>query len=185
MDHPSDEAIARLVQQGNTEAYGELVDRYEQKMLRYAKKFLFSHEDAQDLVQDVFIKAYTNMQSFDADRSFSSWLYRIAHNTYVNALAKKTRTPLLTRFDFDALLPMLRAPTQPDTELDKKEMRQALDACIEQIGLKYREVLVLYYFEELSYKDIAEVLHIPISTVGVRLSRGKRQLKKLYQQTYE
>ncbi|HBF67620.1 MAG TPA: RNA polymerase sigma factor SigW [Candidatus Magasanikbacteria bacterium] len=178
-NHERDEAIAQKVQKGDQEAFGVLVDRYLPKMTRYAKKFLFSHDDAQDVVQEVFIKAYTNIQSFDTNRAFSSWIYRIAHNEYINALAKKKHISLIT-LNLDTLFPTLRSSTQPDIDLNKKEMERALNASLKHLPVKYREPLVLYYFEDLDYQHIADVLHLPVSTVGVRLSRGKALLKKYY-----
>ena len=88
MTEQTDEQIAQAVQKGDSSAFGLLVERYEPKLLRYAKKFLFDYEDGKDIVQEVFIKAYSNIQSFDSGRSFSSWIYRIAHNEFINAIRK-------------------------------------------------------------------------------------------------
>ena len=85
-----DEEIARRVQEGDIESFGLLVGRYEAKITRYAGKFLLNGEDDKDLAQEVFIKAYVNIQSFDANRKFSSWLYRIAHNEFINAIRKRS-----------------------------------------------------------------------------------------------
>ena len=85
----TDEEIAAAVQGGDSEAFGLLVQRYEQKLLRYGSKFLISGEDPKDLLQDIFIKAYANIQSFDARRVFSPWMYRIAHNEFINAGKKR------------------------------------------------------------------------------------------------
>src|SRR3954463_6498094 len=85
----TDEQVALAVQAGASNRFGELVERYEAKLLRYARKFLLDPDDAQDIVQDIFIKAYENLQSFDVSRRFSPWIYRIAHNEFVNALKKR------------------------------------------------------------------------------------------------
>ena len=84
----TDEEIVELIQSGQTDLFGVIVDRYEDKMKRYSRKFLLNQDDINDIVQDVFIKAYTNIQSVDIKRKFSSWLYRIAHNHLVNYLRK-------------------------------------------------------------------------------------------------
>lgn len=178
MPEKTDEEIARKVQLGNAEAFGFLIERYEPKIIRYARKFIFNGEDAKDLVQEAFIKAYTNIQGFDADRSFSSWMYRIAHNEFINAIKKKSRMPVFT-FDFDTVFPQPVAEETADNEMNKKELREMLDKCLEKLDPKYREPLILYYFEEMDYKEIAEILEVPISTVGVRLQRGKINLKKI------
>jgi len=179
IDQPTetDEAIAIRVQKGDIDAFGILIARYEQKMNRYAKRFLFDSEESKDLIQDLFIKAYVNIQSFDAERRFSPWIYRIAHNVLINAGKKKSRS-LLSSFDPDLLLPMHAEAETPETEAVKKEVRAMLDKGLAKISPKYREPLVLHYFEELGYQEIADVLQIPISTVGVRLKRGREALKK-------
>jgi RNA polymerase sigma-70 factor (ECF subfamily) len=180
MTELTDEQIAIAVKQGDSQAFGVLVERFEPKLLRYARKFLFDYEDGKDMVQEVFIKAYTNIQSFDADRSFSSWIYRVAHNEFINAIRKKGREPL-SFFDPDTLFPHPTAPTQADDELKKSEVKQMVEKCLEKLDPKYREPLVLYYFEDMGYKQISEIMHIPISTAAIRLKRGKVSLQKIYE----
>jgi len=184
MTHPKqqspDEDIAKKVQSGGIEFFGVLVKRYEAKMMRYARKFLFGYEDAEDLVQNVFIKAFVNIQSFDISLKFSSWLYRIAHNEFINALKKKKREPV-SFFSIDTLLPSFVSEETADKDALKRETKELVDRYLNKLKPKYRELLVLYYFEELSYKEIADVLHIPISTVGIRLKRGREIIKKEYE----
>src|ERR1700727_2292342 len=91
MPEQTDEEIAVLVQNGDAEAFRVIMERYEPKMTRYAKRFLFGADDAKDLLQEVFIKTYVNIKSFDPERRFSPWIYRIAHNEFVNALKKKKK----------------------------------------------------------------------------------------------
>lgn len=174
----ADEDIARMVQSGKTEFFGLLIKRYENKMMRYARKFLLGHEDAEDLVQEVFLKAYVNIQSFDVSRKFSSWLYRIAHNEFINAIKKKRREPI-PFFNIDILLPTFVSEETADREANKREMREMIDRCLKELSPKYRELFILYYFEQLNYREIADILRIPISTVGVRLKRGREIIKKI------
>jgi len=178
MTADADEEIALRVQEGSKEAFGELVDRYGDKLSRYARKFLFGGDDIEDLVQEVFIKAYSNIQSFDVSRKFSSWIYRIAHNEFINAGKKRQRANVFS-FDLDVILPQFTAKETADSEAERREMREMLDSSLAALDEKYREPLVLYFFEDLDYKDIADVLHVPISTVGVRLARGKSILRRL------
>ncbi len=174
----TDEEIAARVQRGDIDSFGMLMERYQQKMARYARKFLFEGEDIDDLVQDTFIKAYANIKSFDTSRKFSSWLYRIAHNEFINAIKKKTRSRLMA-IDFDTVLPHLHAKETADSDIHREELQLMLDSSMAKLKPKYREPLVLYYIEEMDYKEIADVLKIPVSTVGIRLKRGKEQLKRL------
>jgi RNA polymerase sigma-70 factor (ECF subfamily) len=177
MPELTDEEIASRVQKGDTEAFGVLVERYGPKLVRYARTFLFGTQDAEDLVQDTFIKAYSNINSFDATRKFSSWIYRIAHNEFVNALKKRARRPIVS-IDTDAFLPQLVSPGAPEKDYDEHLLREGLRDSLGQLAPKYREILALFYFDELDYKEIADILHIPISTVGVRIHRAKAALKK-------
>jgi len=174
----TDEEIAQLVQKGEVEPFGILVERYEAKIKRYAHKFLFNYDEADDVVQEVLIKAYTNIQSFDPQKRFSPWLYRIAHNEFINAIKKQGREPL-PFFDPDVLFPHPLAKQQTDDETNANDLREMLDKCLNKLKSKYREPLVLCYYEELSYKEIADILHIPQSTVGIRLKRGKQMIKNM------
>lgn len=176
MNEKTDEGIALQVQKGDSESFGILVERYQAKLLRYGRKFLPNRYDIEDLVQDIFLKAYKNIQSFDPEMNFSPWIYRIAHNEFVNAIQKIKRMPLLT-FDFDEFLPYLFAKETADQETNEKDVKAMLDKYLNMIDSKYREPLILYYLEEMSYQEISEILHIPVSTVGVRLKRGRALLK--------
>lgn len=167
------------VQRGDTESFEILVERYEAKMLRYARKFLFGYADAEDLVQEVFMKAYANLQGFDTGRKFSAWLYRVAHNQFINAIKKRGREPLWF-FDPDTLFPHPTVSQPADYEIDPERTKVLLERCLAGLDPKYREPLVLYYYEEMGYQKIAEVMHVPVSTVGIRLKRGRRILAKLW-----
>jgi RNA polymerase sigma-70 factor (ECF subfamily) len=179
LNDQTDEAIALKVQTGDTQQFGFLVERYEPKMMRYAKKFLFAYHDSEDLVQDVFLKAYSNIQGYDANRKFSSWLYRIAHNVFIDAIRKKGKEPL-PFFDPDTIFPHPVAKDDPVKELSDREMKDSLTKCLDQLDPKYREILILFYFEDMDYESISEVIQIPKSTVGIRLKRGKAKLGEMY-----
>lgn len=176
----TDEGIAKRVQGGDQDAFGTLIERFEEKMRRYAHRFLSKEEDCEDAVQEVFMKAYMHIQSFDANQRFSPWIYRIAHNQYANILRKKSRDPLVF-VDFDTFLPHHRAEEETDRSALLRESKEAVEAALASLPPKYREPLVLYFFEELDYKTIAEVMHIPVGTVGVRIRRGKEQLQTYLQ----
>jgi len=181
MSSKTDGEIALEVQKGDVDAFGVLIERYESKLARYGKKFLFNSDDSKDLLQEIFIKAYMNIKSFDVTREFSPWIYRIAHNEFINAIRKRNSFPVFS-FDFDTLLPHLISKESADKKYNEQEIREALNGSLEKIDLKYREPLVLYYFEEMDYQKISEILKIPVSTVGVRLSRGKAMLRKIIEE---
>lgn len=174
----TDEEIAIQVQKGDASSFGLLMERYGPKLTRYGRKFLIDGEDIKDLLQDVFIKAYTNMQGFDASRKFSPWIYRIAHNEFVNTIKKRSGRMTFSLSDFDTLLPHPVAKEDVESDAERRELRALLEGGLTMLDPKYREPLVLYYFEDMDYRAIAEVLHLPVSTVGIRLQRGKAMLAK-------
>ncbi len=174
----TDEEIVRLIQTSSFEFFDVLIKRYETKMGRYARKFLSDNEDISDVLQDIFIKSYRNIQSFDVKRKFSSWLYRIAHNELVNALKKKKKKTL-PLFNLDIFLPQHLYDNSLNQQIDLKDIQETIDKCLDKLELKYREPLILYYFEGMNYKEIADVMQIPISTVGVRIKRAKEIMRPI------
>lgn len=178
---PSDEDLVALVQRGDSERFGTLMSRYEPKLMRYGSRFLAQGDDIREIVQDVFIKTYQDIQSFDTSQKFSPWIYRIAHNAFANELRRKSRSPVRLP-DFDLLLSHSPAVELADSESEHASLVRMVEMGLERISPNYREVLVLYFMEELSYKEIADVLHVPINTVGVRLARAKAALKSSYKE---
>lgn len=184
----TDEALALLVQSDDKaageHAFGTLMQRYEPKLSRYGKRFLFDSANIEDAVQDIFIKTYQNIQSFDATRRFSPWIYRIAHNVFVNTLRAASKGPVAV-FDFDALLAHQVYEDPAEAEKEMEEMLVLLKAGLDVIAPAYREILILHYLEELSYQEIADVLQVPMGTVGVRLHRARAALKQHISQTQQ
>lgn len=174
----SDEMLAQRVQEGHKEDFGILMERYQAKLFRYGKKFITGHDNIEDVVQDVFIKTYQHIKSFDTSQKFSSWIYRIAHNTYVNAVKKQSREPLYL-FDFDLILGHTIVENPAEKEQEQEEIRLLVEKGLDMLPSRYREIIVLYYMEELSYKEIADILQVPVGTVGIRLKRAKDKLKNI------
>lgn len=175
-DQKSDEELASMVQQNKLDAFEILVQRYEKKLFRYAKKFIFNYQNIEDAVQGAFIKAYENIQSFNTSKKFSSWIYRIAHNHFINMIKKKK--PFLF-FDPDVIF-TFSFKNNVEKEVIKAEEKEEIEKCLNQLNVKYREVIFFYYFEDKSYEEISEILTIPVSTVGVRLGRARKKIKDIY-----
>lgn len=175
----SDEKLVELIRQKDKEKYREIVKRYQERLLRYANYLLNNQQEAEDVVQEAFIKAYIGLFRFDTKRKFSSWIYRIVHNEAVNLIRKKKREISLDKNDFWANL----IPGKVDIELDfeKKELKKLVKKSISSLSVKYREPMALFFLESKSYKEISDILRLPIGTVSIRLSRGKLLLKKVYQ----
>ncbi len=175
----SDEKLVMSIQKGDESAFAALMDRYTDKLLRYGKRILPFEHNIEDVVQDVFITVYRNINDFDAARQFSPWIYRIAHNAFVDVVRKNSKGPLYV-FDFDRVVPH---PVYEDPiilEKEQEEIRVLLEKGMRELSAEYREIIDLYYFESFSYKEIADILHVPIGTVGIRLSRAKAALKKKF-----
>ena len=172
----SDEVLAGLIAGGDERSFAMLMDRYQAKLMRYGRKFLPNVDEIEDVVQDVFIKTYQNIKGFDPARSFAPWIYRIAHNVFVNALRDRARDPLLF-VDYDALM-LHPDPHDGESAREREEVRTLVEQGIEKLSPTYREVIILYYLEELGYQEIADVLHVPVGTVGVRLQRARGALRK-------
>lgn len=175
----SDEAIVKNIQSGETDSFGLLIERYEGKIKRYGLKFLNNQDDLEDVLQTVFLKAFENIKSFDAKRRFSPWLYRIAHNEFVNHLKKRKFLPL---FEFDSFLPAFGIKNERESkenELDRKKEQAKIDQCLTSLTAKQKEPLILYYYQNLSYQEIAEIMQVPVSTVGVRIKRAKEKVRQI------
>lgn len=180
----TDEAIVSRIQQGYANEIGTLIDRYESKLKRYLEKNIRTREDITDILQDVFVKTYTNIHRFDIQQRFSPWIYRIAHNEMVNYIKKKKSLPF-SWFEPDVLIPFLQESTDESVLLksDRAYEKERIEKILDKIPPAQREILTLYFYEELSYKEISDVLRIPIATVGVRLTRAKKQVEQLLQTT--
>lgn len=177
----TDEVLAAEVQGNNDAAFGVLIERYQGRLLRYGRKFLADNDHIEDIVQEVFLKTYQNIRGFDTDRKFSPWVYRIAHNAFVNAIRKKQREPVIS-VDFDIFTDHPQEHYDPADEEDRKAMQLSVETGLDALSPIYKEILILYYIEEMSYQEIADILHVPLGTVSVRLRRGREALKKQIQE---
>lgn len=162
--------------------YGHLVARYEAPLDRYIRRLgVFTHEDRQDVLQEIFIKAYRNLNSFNRSLKFSSWLYRIAHNEAISWYRKRSVRPEGHLVDDGETVLMFTeaAELQPDAASKARLNSQALETALEQLPEKYREILILRFFEHKEYDEISDILRIPVGTVGTLIHRGKARLEKL------
>jgi RNA polymerase sigma-70 factor (ECF subfamily) len=176
----SDEAIAARVQSGDVEAFGLLAERYRLKLIRYGNKILFNQSEVEDTVQEIFLKGYRYIQSFDTGQKFSPWIYRIAHNEFVNLGKKRTRE-LLDFFDPETFFPHLGLKDMAE-EKTVENIREMLGECMDKLDLKYREPLALHYLEGFGYKEVGQILKIPTGTVSIRIARGLARLKVICKQ---
>ncbi len=177
----NDQELVKLAL-GNQEYYGYLIQRYQDKLKRYITRLSGGRqEDANDILQDVFIKVYKNLNDFDLDLKFSSWIYRIAHNETITFLRKINRRPTTYNFELDAVLVKnLKAELNVDVEkeIDQKIMAEDVSKIISSLDKKYQDVLLLRYMEDKDYSEISDILKKPPGTVATLLRQAKDQFKK-------
>lgn len=177
-----DEEIVQSILKGNTERFSILIEQYQAKIYSTAYYYTQNQEDARDITQEVFIKAYNSLQGFKHGAAFSTWLYRIAVNRCIDWNRKKK---CLTISSFindegDEINPLEQLQDN-DGSPEDIFLRQALAKEVQEIVGSlpeiYSTVLILYYFEDISPQQIAEILNVPKKTVDTRLFRGKSLLK--------
>ena len=164
----------------NSDHFSCLTRRYEKKLLLYIMRISkFRKEDAGDILQDVFVKTYYNLNEFDSDLKFSSWIYRIAHNQVVSEIRKKSVRPTvpLEKEDIDKFEDAFDVIKDIDNTYD----REKIDDVLSRLDEKYREVLILRFLDEKDYVEIADILKKPVSTVGNLIARGRKLFKEEYE----
>ncbi len=162
--------------------FGCIVDRYEEKLFRYIRRITnVPVEDVEDLLQESFIKAYIHLNSFDPSLKFSSWIYRITYNHVVSSHRKRMVRPEGNSIDVEnSVLENIASQEHIVDDIDKKERNKNLKYAIEKLDNKYKEVIILFFFEEKDYKEISDILEKPIGTISTLLSRSKKRLRQLY-----
>lgn len=177
-----DAALVDKFQRGDTEAFGELVRRYQDKVMATCVRMLGNREDAQDAAQEVFVKAFDALPRFDPRAKFSTWLYRVATNHCLNVLRGRRIRRLLSlergNPEPDAyILGAQRDPAPgPDGEVEREERGRALWKAIDSLPESQKVATVLARFGNLSYAEIAEVMETTVPAVESILHRAKRRL---------
>ncbi|WP_338780142.1 sigma-70 family RNA polymerase sigma factor [Metabacillus sp. FJAT-52054] len=156
--------------------FKQVMEDYGTELLKLAYSYVKNQETAKDLVQSTFVSVYLNLSSFNGEASIKTWLYRITANKCKDHL----RSAYVRRvFPVHQMKESLHNENQTETALMDGELSEWLKACIFKLPVKYREVIMFYYYQELSAADIAEVLDIPESTVRTRLDRARKKLAPL------
>ncbi len=174
----TDEQIVVLTLK-NQDYYLCLMKRYEAKLLNYILKISnISKEDGEDILQEVFIKAYQNLNDFDLNYKFSNWIYSIAHNATISAFRKKKVRPQTVSWEDKDLNNILESTLDVEnTSLQKLTYKQILKI-INQLPLKYKDVLILKFMEGKDYREISDILHKPMGTIATLINRAKKSLKQ-------
>lgn len=164
----------------NGQAYGPLVARFAPALGRYLRRLLGNHSHAvDDVLQEVFLKAYINLNDFDMARPFGPWIYRIAHNEAVSQLRKSSAgPPVVSGEDAELILAKLADGDDPDQALWRSQSSGHLRKLLAELDARYREVLILRYLEDKSYDEISDILRLPPGTVATYISRGLARLRE-------
>lgn len=174
---PDHELVAAAL--GDRNAYAFLVRRWEPPLSRYVKRLLGRNvQAAEDVLQEIFIKVYVNLNDYDRARPFGPWIYRIARNEAITFLRKKKVEPPLVTGE-DAMLLFERMSDGKDVQetIDRARIEEKVRGAINGIEPRYREAMVLRYLEDKGYDEIADILELPSGTVATLINRGTKRLR--------
>ncbi len=184
MGQKKDQHYIDAVINGDTRAYSILVDRYKHMVFTLAARFLKNHEDAEEIAQDVFVKAYAALSTFKGDSKFSTWLYKIAYYRSLDILKKQKRGLQISSIDSDTEYHLSSMENTLDN-LEANERKLAIRSAINDLPHDDAVVITLHYFEELSLKEIAKIMSLEANTVKVRLYRSRKRLALLLKNKLE
>jgi RNA polymerase sigma-70 factor (ECF subfamily) len=170
----TDQQLISLSQGGDTVAFDHLFDRYRESMRKlYVQRTGGNVDDADDLIQDTFLKVYLNLQRYDPAYTFGQWIYTIARNTFIDYLRKRQdNIPLESVQRGQSTLPT------PEQSVIDSQQRAQLESFLERMKPRYRRLIELRFFRDFSYEEIAAELGIPLGTVKTQIHRAREQMCK-------
>ena len=174
----ADEKVIRRILAGEKRAFGELVDRHKDRAMTLAFSMLKNREDAEEALQDAFVRAFHALPRFEWKSRFSTWLYRIVYNVCATALSKRVEGVHLSIDEIDE--PKLDVPSEdapPDAEYESREFQEIVRDEVDKMPEMYAGILTLFLVNDMSYDEIADVTGLPLGTVKVRLFRGRLLLR--------
>ncbi len=174
-----DNELIQKIVNGETQMFSLLVERYKDSVFNLVYRFTDDYGEAEDISQEVFVTLYKKLNTYKGEAKLSTWIYRIATNKSIDWHRKKKRKTIFSLFDDNNKIGNIKSDIPPPQELYiLTEEQRELQAVVNRLDEKYRIVVVMYYYQQLSCKDIAEILHISTRTVETRLYRAKKLLKK-------
>ena len=164
---------------GQKEAFGQLVERYQDRLVHAISRYLGSVEDAHDVAQDAFVQAYTRLASFRGEAAFYTWLYRIAFNLAMTRVRRRRPMQSLDQAKDRLGNEPIDLGTTAETGILREEQARVVHTALGQLDEEFRQVIVLRELEGCAYEQIAQILEIPVGTVRSRLYRARIQLRDL------
>ncbi|MGB7061795.1 MAG: sigma-70 family RNA polymerase sigma factor [Candidatus Zixiibacteriota bacterium] len=183
MSKEDDQILIEKALAGNEAAYGLLLRRHKDAIYRMIVRIVRNHEEARDLVQETFMKAFGSLSTYKCQYRFTTWLYRIAANSCIDYLRKRRLVsisldqPLETK-DGQVTIEVADWTYNPEQDLTARQKSVSIDAAIDSLPKKYREVILYRHKQDKSYEEIAQILNIPVGTVKARIFRARELLKK-------
>jgi RNA polymerase sigma-70 factor (ECF subfamily) len=178
----ADGELVRTAVSGRESAFEELVRRYQRPIASYVYRMVGDYDAALDLTQEVFIKVYNSLSRYRSEFKFSTWIYKIAHNTAIDHLRRHTVRDQIMTAGGDGPRSEIaiesRRPT-PEQESEREERRSEIESVVQSLPAAYRELIVLRHSHDLSYDEIAEVTGLPLGTVKNRLFRAREAMRDL------
>jgi len=172
-EHLDDRTLVARILEGDRDRFTELVKRYEKRIINYVYRITHRYEDAHDLAQEIFVKVYVALDRYDPKYQFSTWLFRIAQNSAIDALsiAPKPGDEDTKEREF------ADTGVSPYRAMSNKQLADAIDTAVKNLPTDYRELIQLRHFAELSYEEIASMKKLPLGTVKNKLFRARNLLK--------
>ncbi|MCX6561782.1 MAG: sigma-70 family RNA polymerase sigma factor [Candidatus Aminicenantes bacterium] len=172
------EAIIKDCLEGNQGAWRMLVDLYSRKVFNMAFQFTGSHQEAEDLTQDIFMKLYRSLGKFDRDKNFTAWLLALAKNFLIDEY-RRTKWEKKSRDDFEDHAPTLAGTDDPERGLAEEETRKLLWSGLAKLPAEIRMAVILKEIQGKTYEEVAEISGVPVGTVKSRINRGRLQLARI------
>ena len=176
MEELSDLQLIEEVRNGKRRAFTELMRRYQQRIYWAARRIVGTHEDADDIAQETFVKAYTALGDFRGDSSFYTWLYRIAINLSLNAIRKRQLVNYLR--ENDTIGRFFPSTEDPSRQVEFKETQSRLQEAIARLPEKQRAVFVMRYYDEMSYEEISEVMKTSVGGLKANYFHALRKVRE-------
>jgi RNA polymerase sigma-70 factor (ECF subfamily) len=173
----TDERIVGLVQRGETRQFTELVRRHQGAIFGMAQRFTGNTSEGQEVAQEVFLRAYRSLEGFKGEAKFSTWLYRICYNLCID-WARKNKGPAARSIPIEGAAEVADPREDPERASIDAEERAKVRKAVAGLDERYRAVVVLLYYQKLSYERIAEILQMPVKTVETRLYRARKILRE-------